>query len=37
MTLPLKFGESIPPDKRRVDFEGIECPKCGERFVPRVG
>jgi predicted RNA-binding Zn-ribbon protein involved in translation (DUF1610 family) len=33
-----KCGESIPPDKRRlVDFEHVECPKCGERFIPSLG
>ena len=21
-------------DVRRIDFEHIECPACGERFVP---
>ena len=21
----------------RVDFERVECPKCGERFVPGAG
>ena len=30
-----KCGALIsPPDVRRVDFERIECPVCGERFVP---
>ncbi len=31
-----KCGALIPPaDVRRIDFERIECPLCGERFVPR--
>jgi len=26
---------AIAPDKlRRIDFDRIECPACGERFVP---
>jgi ribosomal protein S27AE len=30
-----KCGYSIPPgEKRRVDFEHMQCPKCGERFIP---
>jgi DNA-directed RNA polymerase subunit RPC12/RpoP len=30
-----KCGALIPPaEVRRVDFERIECPVCGERFVP---
>lgn len=30
-----KCAYSIPPNERRhVDFEYIECPKCKERFVP---
>jgi len=30
-----KCGCSISPDQiRRIDFERIECPECGERFVP---
>jgi predicted RNA-binding Zn-ribbon protein involved in translation (DUF1610 family) len=35
-----KCGRVIPPaEGRRIDFERIECPVCGERFVPyaRVG
>jgi ribosomal protein S27AE len=24
----------LPAEVRRVDFERIECPICGERFVP---
>ena len=32
-----KCGRVIPPaEVRRVDFERIECPVCGERFVPRL-
>jgi predicted RNA-binding Zn-ribbon protein involved in translation (DUF1610 family) len=31
-------GYSIPPAQiARVDFEHVECPKCGERFVPGAG
>jgi len=30
-----KCGKAISPaDVRRIDFEQIECPVCGERFVP---
>jgi predicted RNA-binding Zn-ribbon protein involved in translation (DUF1610 family) len=30
-----KCGYSIPPDQiRRIDFDHIQCPACGERFVP---
>jgi ribosomal protein S27AE len=30
-----KCGRVIPPaEVRRVDFERIECPACGARFVP---
>jgi predicted RNA-binding Zn-ribbon protein involved in translation (DUF1610 family) len=30
-----KCGRVIPPaEVRRIDFEHIECPVCGERFVP---
>ncbi len=30
-----KCGYSITPSERtHVDFEHIECPKCGERFKP---
>jgi DNA-directed RNA polymerase subunit RPC12/RpoP len=30
-----KCGYAIPPDRiRRIDSEQIECPECGERFVP---
>jgi hypothetical protein len=29
-----KSGALIPPaDVRRIDFDRIECPACGERFV----
>jgi ribosomal protein S27AE len=29
-----KCGFTITPDLvKRVDFERIECPQCGERFV----
>jgi predicted RNA-binding Zn-ribbon protein involved in translation (DUF1610 family) len=31
-----KCGFTITPDLvKRVDFERIECPKCGEKFQPR--
>jgi ribosomal protein S27AE len=34
-TLCPKCGCSIAPDKiRRVDFQRMACPECGERFVP---
>jgi ribosomal protein S27AE len=30
-----KCGGLIPPaEVRRIDFERIECPVCGEQFVP---
>jgi predicted RNA-binding Zn-ribbon protein involved in translation (DUF1610 family) len=30
-----KCGCSIAPDKiRRIDFQQVRCPECGERFVP---
>jgi predicted RNA-binding Zn-ribbon protein involved in translation (DUF1610 family) len=30
-----KCGGLIPrADVRRIDFERIECPVCGEQFVP---
>jgi hypothetical protein len=33
-----KCSRVIPPaDVRRIDFERIECPVCGERFVPGAG
>lgn len=29
-----KCGRMVPPDEvRRIDFERIQCPVCGERFV----
>jgi predicted RNA-binding Zn-ribbon protein involved in translation (DUF1610 family) len=31
-----KCGKVITPaEVRRIDFEHIECPVCGERFAPR--
>ena len=31
-----KCGYSIPPSQiARVDFEHVECPRCGDRFIPR--
>jgi DNA-directed RNA polymerase subunit RPC12/RpoP len=33
-----KCGFSISPALiRRVDFDRVECPKCGEKFRPRSG
>jgi ribosomal protein S27AE len=33
-----KCGVTIMPDQvKRVDFERIECPKCGEKFQPLAG
>jgi ribosomal protein S27AE len=33
-----KCGFTITPDLvKRVDFERIECPKCGEKFSPASG
>jgi ribosomal protein S27AE len=30
-----KCGNSIPPEEiRRIDFDLVECPHCGERFTP---
>jgi predicted RNA-binding Zn-ribbon protein involved in translation (DUF1610 family) len=30
-----KCGKLISPAQvRRIDFERIECPECGEQFVP---
>jgi hypothetical protein len=30
-----KYGYVIQPEeRRRVDFEHVECPKCHERFIP---
>jgi ribosomal protein S27AE len=32
-----KCGFGITPALvKRVDFERIECPKCGEKFQPRA-
>ncbi len=34
-TLCHKCGCSITPDKiRRIDFEQVMCPECGEQFIP---
>ena len=34
-TVCTKRGYSITPARiRRVDFQRVECPECGERFVP---
>jgi predicted RNA-binding Zn-ribbon protein involved in translation (DUF1610 family) len=31
-----KCGHHIPPAEiRRIDFETVRCPACGEKFVPR--
>jgi len=36
-TLCPKCGYSIPPEKLyRIDSDHIQCPECGERFIPRV-
>ncbi len=36
-TLCPKCGYSIPPENlSRVDFNEVQCPECGERFIPRV-
>jgi hypothetical protein len=33
--LPEVRGCTITPDKtRRIDFQQMVCPECGERFVP---
>jgi ribosomal protein S27AE len=30
-----KCGKAISPaEVRRIDFERMECPACGERFAP---
>jgi ribosomal protein S27AE len=30
-----KCGKVIsPPEVRRIDFDRIECPACGEQFAP---
>jgi predicted RNA-binding Zn-ribbon protein involved in translation (DUF1610 family) len=35
-TVCAKCGYAIPPDKiRRVNFDQLECPECGQRFAPR--
>jgi hypothetical protein len=32
-----KCSRVIPPaEVRRIDFERIECPACGDRFAPRA-
>ena len=34
-TVCTKCGYAIPPARiRRIDSEQIECPECGERFIP---
>lgn len=36
-TVSTKCGYSIPPDKlSRVDTERVECPECGEKFIPQA-
>jgi predicted RNA-binding Zn-ribbon protein involved in translation (DUF1610 family) len=36
-TLCPKCGYSIPPEKLyRVDSDHVQCPECGERFIPSV-
>jgi len=36
-TTCLKCGFTITPDLvKRLDFEWMECPKCGERFQPKA-
>jgi len=38
ITVCPKCGYSIPPEKiRRTDSYHMECPSCGERFVPGGG
>jgi hypothetical protein len=33
-----KCGKKISPaEVRRIDFERMECPACGERFAPGSG
>jgi len=33
-----KCGYSIPPEKlSRVDFNEVQCPECGKRFIPSSG
>jgi predicted RNA-binding Zn-ribbon protein involved in translation (DUF1610 family) len=32
-----KCGYSNPPEEiRRIDSERMECPKCGEQFIPKI-
>jgi len=34
-TLCPHCGYSIPPQQRKlVDFDHVQCPECGDRFVP---
>jgi hypothetical protein len=34
-SLDVKCGCPIAPDKiRRIDFRQVECPECGEHFIP---
>jgi len=36
-TLCPKCGYSIPPEKLYcVGFNEVQCPECGERFIPNV-
>lgn len=36
-TVCTKCGYAIPLDKvRRIDFDQLECPECGQRFTPGV-
>jgi ribosomal protein S27AE len=36
-TMCPKCGFTIAPDQvKRVDFERMECPKCGEKFKVQV-
>ena len=31
-------GSRIPPERQlRVDWDHLECPGCGKRFVPKGG
>jgi hypothetical protein len=32
--LPKMWSFDSTADLRRIDFENIECPLCGERFAP---
>jgi len=37
-TLCPKCGYSIPPEQiRRVDFDKMRCPSCGENFTANLG